>query len=142
MPSTQECRTITIYGLPMPSRMLNSMILLLKHIGRLSMQGAHSSQRTILGPLQEIIESIPNTLNFQLISHIFLSLGVGFSDSEVEKLTSEAGRLAKVARDGMKGAKYVKVLGSLPPLLESCRPDKVITSAVLRNVVFGCEIIT
>eukprot|EP01084_Bolivina_argentea_P200926 343507_1 len=109
----------------MPSRMQNSMRLLLKHIGRLSMQGAHSLQRTTLGSLQEIIESIPNPLNLQLISHVILSLGVGFTDLEVEKLTAEAGRLAKVARDGMKGAEHVMVLGSLPPLLESYRPDKV-----------------
>ncbi len=100
------------------------------------MQGAHSLQRTTLGSLQEIIESIPNPLNLQLISHVILLLGVGFTDSEVEKLTAEAGRLAKVARDGMKGAEHVMVLGSLPPLLESYRPDKVIISAISRIVRF------
>ncbi len=125
----------------MPSRMLNSMRLFLKHIGRLSMQGAHSLPHTTLGSLQEIIESTTNPLiilplNLRLISHGILSLGVGFTASEVEKLTAEAGRLAQVARNGMKDAEYVTILGSLPPLLESYRPDKVITSIIWRSVRF------
>ncbi len=60
-----------------------------------------------------------------------LSPGVGFTVSEVERLTAEAGRLAQVARDGMKGAENVVVLGSLPPLLESYRPDKVMNSSII-----------
>lgn len=54
--------------------------------------------------------------------------GVGFSAQDVRILTALAGRLAKEARDSMPdAAQHVEVLGSLPPLLESYRADKIMT---------------
>lgn len=51
--------------------------------------------------------------------------GVGFSDEEIILLTSVAGRLAVEARRN-SGMSEAKICGSLPPLLESYRPDRVV----------------
>ncbi|KAK1946086.1 Methionine synthase [Phytophthora citrophthora] len=55
--------------------------------------------------------------------------GVGFSDKEIVQYTTVAGRIAREACDRWTSrsdrTKKPKVCGSLPPLLESYRPDKV-----------------
>ena len=58
--------------------------------------------------------------------------GVGFSTEEMKELTIKAGRLAYEARQeamaktkDKDGYNDVMIMGSLPPLVESYRPDKV-----------------
>lgn len=51
--------------------------------------------------------------------------GVGFSEEDMVKYTREAGRLAQTARAMENAESRVRICGSLPPLLESYRPDKV-----------------
>lgn len=53
--------------------------------------------------------------------------GVGFSDNDIVRLAAVAGRLAREACEQWKTASRQKkqVCGSLPPLLESYRADKV-----------------
>lgn len=51
--------------------------------------------------------------------------GVGFSDEEIKSLTSVAGELVVEARR-RSGKTEAKICGSLPPLLESYRADRVV----------------
>eukprot|EP00978_Attheya_sp_CCMP212_P010014 scaffold23974_cov52-Attheya_sp.AAC.6 len=53
--------------------------------------------------------------------------GVGFSVGSIAKYVATAGRLAReaVTESAIHGGQSALVLGSLPPLLESYRPDKV-----------------
>ena len=50
--------------------------------------------------------------------------GVGFSDEEIEQHCATAGRLAREVVDEEKSSAFV--FGSLGPLLESYRPDKIL----------------
>lgn len=51
--------------------------------------------------------------------------GVGFSEQEMVQLTGMAGRLVREAVDTHDAKRHITVCGSLPPLVESYRPDKV-----------------
>ena len=53
--------------------------------------------------------------------------GVGFSESDIKKYVKDAGRIAREAVTSSSSATLV--CGSLGPLVESYRPDKIMTEA-------------
>eukprot|EP00051_Salpingoeca_urceolata_P009181 m.112266 g.112266 ORF g.112266 m.112266 type:complete len:423 (-) comp16171_c0_seq2:141-1409(-) len=66
------------------------------------------------------------------VNNYGITPGVGFTRKDVLRHTATAARLAKEARDeaathaASASPRAVRVMGSLPPLVESYRPDKVL----------------